>query len=507
MKRIISGIMIIFAVTLLTGCFNNNFEQNQIVSPEPVNMEVHGTWQVIDKIVVDENLSEKSKNINDYDTITISKEYVSFGETSVENPKFKLKRVRKSTLFTGNLEKAEDYCGDELNEFVDIIDIYDNNNVYFNFIKNEGITNSEGNYFIYNTGTLMEVKKVESSSPEAVAYDISTKMASPMTIEEAGGDIISIDNGYYSMDAGVLVGLKTPGNVNSQGVITDASYRTLWISLINGSIQPIKELDDLLLVPRLNGFSKIELESTEHYWGEEENLIVTSVKKGEKASENILREKNVCKEINFIGSDYIGLGYYNAKEFEIGYDYFKIIPIDSINNSESIDLISIFGESIKDSYLMAKKKAEELNKVSNNSSEVYVEDYRNVNLVRKNGQWSIEARARSEENRKNFIDFSLNISPINTLVNYDSIILPWNKLKEFDSDIRDSVSSPNARMIIILADDELSVYESVSGKIGNKLTSIPIDSNEKIIMSEWATGDFVTYWDTTVDEYNGEIIK
>lgn len=508
MRRVISGIIIIFATTLLSGCFSNNFEQNQIASPEPVNMEIHGNWKVVNKVVVDENLTEKTRSdvSRNYDTITISKDYVSFGDTYIENPKFKLKRVKKSSLLKGELRDTELEGFEELDEFVDIIDIYDNNSIYFNFIKNDTQNSSEDNHFIYIAGILMEVEKTQNA-PEAVALNISNRSVDSINSEAEGSNILSIDRNYYAMDSGVLLGLKNSGNNKVDGTIEDATYRTLWISLRNGDIQPVKELDNALLVPRLNGFSKIQLESTEHYWGEEERLIITSNKKGEEAIKNILEEKNVCKEITFVGSNYIGLGYYNVNNVEKGYEEYKIIPIDSINNTESIDLISIFGENAKESYSAAKRKAEEINKINTQSTDVYMDDYRNINLARKNGQWVVEARAMEESNKNKYIDFSINLSPINTLINYDSIILPWNKLKEFNLDIRDSVSSPNARMILVLANEELAIYESLDGKIGEKLTSIPVEADESIVMSEWATGDFVTYWDGTVDEYNGKIIN
>lgn len=505
MKKILTGIIIIFITTLLSGCFNNNFEQNQIVSPEPINMELHGSWKVLSEVVVNEDLSEKSKsNIGEYDTIIISKEYVSFGDTYVENPKFKLKRVRKNSLLEDEFKNITLDELEGLPEFVDVIDVYDKNNVYFNFIKGNQVSDSK-NYYIYITGTLMKIEKVAESSPQIASLDMNVK-----SVEQSNSDlqenILSPDKNYYQMDSGVLLGLKNPTVVNENGIVEEATYRTLWISLKNGVIQPIKELDNILLVPRLNGFSKIQFETTDYYWGEEDKLIVTSNKKDEDSSKNVLSEKNVCREINFVGSDYIGLEYYDTNNLKGGCKQYKIIPIDSVNSIDSIDLISIFGENIKDNYSIAKKKAEDISEINYSDETIYLNDYRNVNMVRKNGQWVLEARAMSESNNE-YIDFSLNVSPINTLINYDGLILPWNKLKEFDPKIRDSISSPNARMIITLSDNKLLVYETIGGKINKELAEIPIEANESIIMSEWATGDFVTYWGSEFDYNNGKVIN
>ncbi|MDV5106872.1 hypothetical protein R2R32_13415 [Clostridium perfringens] len=63
--------------------------------------------------------------------------------------------------------------------------------------------------------------------------------------------------------------------------------------------------------------------------------------------------------------------------------------------------------------------------------------------------------------------------------------------------------APNGKIAITLAKDKLSIYKVIDGRIGERLGEININNDEKIVMVEWVVGDYVKYWDETVENVYG----
>ena len=110
------------------------------------------------------------------------------------------------------------------------------------------------------------VTKEEISESEKSDSDKNTKRENTISPE------------YYQKDVGILLGLKEPAHIEDDD-FEEASYKTLWISVINNELQPIMVLDNSLLLPRINGFSNISLSSTLDNGKFENKLKVTSKKK------------------------------------------------------------------------------------------------------------------------------------------------------------------------------------------------------------------------------------
>lgn len=500
MRKLITTLLLIFSVTSLLCCIpKQSMDLNKIIAPDPINISIAGTWKIISKTKSNEGSEyyDVIRNINS-DTIYISKDLISFGDMKIKNPQFKLKRVKKDIDFNKNIK---DNIFKEIKsdlEYIDIISIYDNNKTYFNFIKNDS-----GNSYVYTTNTILEVEKIN----EEINNKLEEKNENE--IVENGQDMYRLDSEYYKMDVGVLLGIKRPSRIDSNEKFISSRYRTLWISLVDGKIKPIEELDNTLLVPRLNGFSKIDINSSNTVGERKEILTVTNNKKEENETKSFLQEDNVYNDITFVGNDYIGLQYYKGKNFQNKYTKYKIISIDALNVDNSIDLISLYGEKGKEAYENAKEQV--IQKSKNNylkNIKSLESDYRNITLVRKEGQWAIEGRINLKKST-GYVKFYPDVSPVRALLNYDGSIISWNKMKEFKSAIRDFICAPNGRIIITLEYDKLKVYEyDIEGnKIGKELSSIGIDENDDIIMTEWATGYFVSRWTNAVKEYKKENIK
>lgn len=491
MRKLTTILLLIFSMIFLSSCIpKQSIDLNKIIAPEPINISISGTWKIINKTKINEG-PEDYDIIRDIksDTICISKDLISFGDIKIKNPQFKLKRVKRDVDFNKNIKKniLSEIKSDL--EYIDIISIYDNNKTYFNFIKNHS-----GNSYVYTTNTILELKKIN----EETNNQLNEK-------EVIGNDqsMDRLDLEYYKMDVGVLLGIKRPSSIDSNENFMSSKYRTLWISLVDGKIKPIEELDNTLIVPRLNGFSKIDINNSNTVGERKEILTVTNNKKEENESKNFLQEDNVYNDITFIGNDYIGLQYYKGENFQNKYTKYKIIPIDALNGDNSIDLISLYGEKGKESYEKAKEQV--IQRSKNNflkNIKSLESDYKNITLVRKEGKWAIESRINLKKST-GYVKFYPDLSPVRALLNYDGTVISWNKMKELKPAIRDFICAPNGRIIITLEHDKLKVYECdiESNKIGKELGSISIGESDDIIMSEWATGIFVSRWTNVIREY------
>ncbi|MPQ44497.1 hypothetical protein [Clostridium tarantellae] len=502
MKRRMTLIsMFLISMFFLTGCTKNKvFDQNKVIPPKPNSISINGIWKPISYEVIDEAAVEEGQQDNFMnELVTISEDSVSIEDNIIENPKFKLKRLNKNEYISGSNKITSKYDLKD-KEYVDIISVSDNNKTYFNIIladNNKAILFKSS---LYSPTVVAELIKKSSSANNSEEDSDEVKSSDNLN------KIIDSQDKYYKMDAGILLGLKTLGKKNSSGELILPQYKTLWISMNGDTIQPIKELNNMLLLPRTNGFSKIQLESKNYNWGHEEVLKVINKKKGEKEIKSTLVQDNGYNDITFIGNDYIGLQYYNGKDFNNKYNKYKIIPVDSLNTSESVDITNLLGEKGKVIYENSKMKFLEANKLENSKKFDLNNNYKNVTLVRKNGQWQLESLINCKSGDETMA-FLINISPVNTFVNYDTMLIPWNKVIDFNPSTRDLVSSPNSKFAVALIEDRLVIYKIINGKIKNELANIKINSNDEIVMAEWATGDFVNYWNNIVDEYGGKIIK
>ncbi len=106
--------------------------------------------------------------------------------------------------------------------------IYDSNKTYLSIIS---INDDEA--YLLLTDNLIKLKKVsnvvtkeEISESEKSDSDKNTKRENTISPE------------YYQKDVGILLGLKEPAHIEDDD-FEEASYKTLWISVINNELQPI----------------------------------------------------------------------------------------------------------------------------------------------------------------------------------------------------------------------------------------------------------------------------
>lgn len=498
MKKIFIFFLMIIS-TLMVGCSQSeeSFDISKITPPKSNNIKILGEWEVTNNIY-----SEKTKVSSDItngifhlksgDKIIINIDKVVLNDITIVNPNFKLKRMERNKFFQelDDIKMKDEIKNTINNDYIDITSIYDSSKTYLNIIS----INSKEAYLLLSD-RLVKLKKISDIVNTQTDKESSTKEV------DKNYDIKKeADSEYYNKDVGILLGLKEPAKINDEGYEA-STYKTLWISMIGGKLQPIRVLDNSLLLPRVNGFSNISLKS-DYNNNIENKLRVTSRKKDEKEVKGEQIKKGIYEEITFVGNDYIGLEFYVGHNFQGKYNSYSIIPIDKVDSSTGMDVVNLFGKQEEENYNMSEKSA--LQKYNVDGKEYYAQNkYANITLQRINGNWSLQGILNNKKDFSEAKTFDININPVPILINYDTLMVPWSQAISLGRGVNDIVTAPNGKIAITISDSKLTIYKITDGRLGERLESIDIDSDQKIVMAEWAVGDYVKYWDETVGKVYG----
>ncbi|HFD0309253.1 TPA: hypothetical protein ACF0ZV_003006 [Clostridium perfringens] len=349
MKKIFLVFFTIISFFMMGCSQKESFDISKITPPESDNIKILGEWEVVSKLHdSDENNSGSVSgafHLEKDDIVNISKDGVVANGISIVNPKFKLKRMEREVFFReiDNISIKNEIKDAIKSEYIDVNSIYDSNKTYLSIIS---INDDEA--YLLLTDNLIKLKKVsnvvtkeEISESEKSDSDKNTKRENTISPE------------YYQKDVGILLGLKEPAHIEDDD-FEEASYKTLWISVINNELQPIMVLDNSLLLPRINGFSNISLSSTLDNGKFENKLKVTSKKKDPNDKTEIKGEKNtegIYEEITFVGNDYIGLeSYSGSDDFRGTFNEYSIIPINTMDTHKSMDIVNLFGKEQEENF-------------------------------------------------------------------------------------------------------------------------------------------------------------
>lgn len=492
---------LMFISIFMFGCSKNeSFDVSKITRPESDNIKILGEWEVTSSTYNDgkayDEVTDGSLHLAVGNKINISKGKLIVGDITINNPNFKLKRMERDAFFKeiDDIEIKKKLEETVKGDYIDITSIYDSNKTYLNLIS---INDNEA--YILFSDKIVRIKKVSDNIKvtlnEAKIKSSDNNKSSLALIDP------KVNKDYYEKDVGILLGIKEPAKVQD-GYFEKAVYKTFWISVINDKLQPIKVLNNSLLLPRVNGFSNINLKSHFENGVIDNELKVTSKKKDEKEMKGELIKKGVYEEITFVGNDYIGLESYYGKNFDGIYNSYSIIPIDMINTVSSMDIVNLFGKEQEENYIISESNA--MDKYNKGEKEYYAQNrYSNVTLQRKNGNWHLEGLLNNKKDFDDYRTFDININPVPVLINYDTLMVPWSQVASLGRDVEDIVTSPNGKVAITLSKNKLSIYEVTDGRLGERLGEINISHDEKIVMAEWAVGDYVKNWDETIEKNYG----
>lgn len=99
----------------------------------------------------------------------------------------------------------------------------------------------------------------------------------------------------------------------------------------------------------------------------------------------------------------------------------------------------------------------------------------------------------NEEEMQSLQEVSLTLSE--NVVSYDELCCEWQDVLQIEPDAIDALSSPAEDMIVILTEDEFTVYPLMDDKIlSNSLLTVPMEEGEQLVMSQWAIEQYVPIW-------------
>ncbi|AOR22557.1 hypothetical protein [Clostridium taeniosporum] len=479
MKKFINMILVILMSFFIIGC--NDITQNKIYKikpPENNSLSIKGIWRINDYKILDNDIySLNNRKFLIGEDIEICNEYVKLKDIDYGNITYKLKLVKDDYVISyeekyniGNLNLNKDNY--------EVISVFYNNNIMFEFIKN---TDKES--FIFYNGALYNVSLVSQINQPVDS-----------NIKKENNKIDSNLINYYNYPVGVYLGIKS----NNEEDNTE-EYKTVYVSFQNDKLQPIREKSGLI-VPRMNGIWSINKKYREKndYYYEYFNANPINnkdfINNDNKNLDNI--DKNRYISINFVGNDYIATEVYEGNKFTGKYGKYEVLPIDNITSNIPIVISDIYSDDAKKVFKQVYDNI--VNNFSEEEKQKYSSyiNYSNFSLKRANGKWNVIGKISPAYGLEDSgYDYTLNFKHNKKLVNYDSLLIPWKTLKRELPDIKDAFTSPNERIALILTEKGLLIYEIENSKINNApLDIINMDHNDQIIMAEWCIGDYVDNW-------------
>lgn len=454
----------------------------KIKPPMNDNLSIAGTWQVKSYKVLESNMYPKGdieKLINK--KIYIDNTTVNMDSQIFKNVNYKLKIVEGNYMIS--YQDKYDVSKLGVNE-VNVITAADKNNVIFDFFDI-----SDSNSYIYYRGILLNVEKVGGVTEDDFLPKPGESSINSLAVNE------------NSTATGVLMGLKIPytdKNSNKQLYY----YKTLWIKYVNGEVS-VEEAPDILF-PRMTGMWTVTPKDIiqNGYYKQYFEVNPINGKQQNDLTNSYTGNFNIYQSINYIGNDYIGLETYKGNNFKGNYPEYKMIPIDIFSLDKGVALEDIFNNQINSVFRTAfEGEYENLNQMEKTKVNANV-NYKDFTLLRNEGKWAIEGKISPLNQDDPSYNFATNIKPNANLVKYDTLYVPWRILRADIPTIEDCYTSPDGKLAIIFIKGELLAYKISNNKLeGKPIFRYELPENSKVIMDEWCSGDYVTYWTTSFDEY------
>lgn len=502
LKHIRIRCIMLLITLLLTGCqgITNLNSSQTIVSPRNNTIPIQGTWRFCEYNRISE--VEENNEIKDHRDKFIGKlsfftnEWAALGDETCQPVNYQIRRVdtRDYFLFHYNVDSQD--LGIE-NPMIDLISVTSNGVLFFDIIKI-----AEDRLVTYIDESFYFLEKVSDEVDKP--FDDGDKDIKPQAQEVEGGEEL--------LRSGVLLGLSstTSGPNDDSQYGSRSVYRTIWISSHNRELKSILESPDLF-IPRRSGFWKLghrtrKMDQSLQDYIQLEPMEAAYHSKETKEEELTGIEGNIKKNILFVGDDYIAIEYSQTKEDGFKEpDTYRVLPLDDVNSKKGILISDIAGADMKDIFYKSAQshiisKGLKLNK---DLDEIAQED--NFTLSRRNGNWILKGRLNLE---KGYEDFTIGIMPVDKLINYDELHVPWDIIKEKIPMALDAYTSPNKELLLVVKGNFIMIYTLDQGEISDKpLRKIMIKKGESVIMAEWATGDYVTRWEKSFNQLNPYIIN
>jgi len=474
--------LMILCMFFLEGCSGIQLDtSNKILAPKNKEVPIKGTWNIERYTTVGKaTLTTEEVNKLLHKTAEFDISYASFGDEICNNAEYKMKNIDAKNYFSHTHNIDLSILGLNVKD-VEVISVTSSEKLFYDFIKI-----NEKQLLVYMDSTFFYLTKISDK------VDVAQKKGQIQDSEEQNKT--KKENGTALKQSGVLLGLRRDIRENQEGL----SYRTLWISAADCNIDPVKEIENLL-VPRKTGFwiAGVNRFINEGYTND---VIFSYPIEGNKKLEELKLQGsmpgNSFRKILFVGNEYVSTEYsfMNSNGTKGIANKLQVLPLDKINDSKGISISDVSGEDGKTALITAGKTL--LSSQQNNDDFEAAPSEESFGVFRRNGHWAIKGRInRIDPISDAFLDFNVNIMPPSKMVNYDSLHISWKEIKEKVPDAIDAYTSPNKDIALVVCKDIIFVYNIQGKKIGDRpLKKISIEQGETVVMAEWSTGDYVERW-------------
>lgn len=273
--------------------------------------------------------------------------------------------------------------------------------------------------------------------------------------QEAAAPILEVEERIaYEFQSGLLLGTRYASDEEGLG----SEYRTLWIAPEGGAIEVKREGTGLLVPYRMDFWRLDDLDSEKG-----EQVVASQLTKSAIVltadSPQVISAERLSERISFAGQEFVAIERVSA----------------SGNAGWITTLSSIAGQELLPVPLQDIVDTPEL--IQHELTELFV--------MREQGRWGIQAGSNAgielyRLNRKAAVS--------------DHLCVSWSEIEQLASEAIDAVCSPTADWIAILVPDAIHIYPVKQRIVSDLLLSIPLRTDERIVMAEWATGDYVEKW-------------
>ncbi|HEX7057914.1 MAG TPA: hypothetical protein VF260_12070 [Bacilli bacterium] len=116
-------------------------------------------------------------------------------------------------------------------------------------------------------------------------------------------------------------------------------------------------------------------------------------------------------------------------------------------------------------------------------------------IVRGQGKWSAIAKRNGKDLSLESDGYrTINAKLLESVVSHDDLAVPWSTVRKLRPDASDALTSPDHDLLAIVSEQEISFFQ-INGNVGTEpLLIVPLQNGEKLIMAQWATGNYVAKW-------------
>ena len=479
-------ILLILCIIFLEGCKGLQIDtSNKILAPKNNEVPIKGAWNIEKcKTIGKSTLTGEEINKLINKTAEFDTSCAAFGDELCNNAQYKIKNIDAKYYFSHTYNI--DLKSLDLNiKDVEVISVTSGENLFYDFIR----VNSN-QLLAYMDNTFFYLTKISDST------DIEERIEQNQGSLES--DKTAKENSGSSNQSGVLLGLRGDSKEEQGG----CSYRTLWISFVNNKMEPVMEIENLL-VPRKTGFWMLGVNRNTNGAYTRDDIFSYALE-GNKSFQFQKDKGNIAtsffRKILFVGNDYVSTEYsfINRKGTKGYVNRFQVLPMDKISDINGIKISDVAGENGKSALIAAGKAF-----LSNNTSKEILEEVPredSFSILRKNGHWAVKGRINGKDAGSDAsLDFNVNIMPPSKMLNYDNLHVAWREIKQKVPEAVDAFTSPNKDIALVVCKNVIFVYNIQNKKLGDKpLKKISIQEGENVVMAEWATGDYVDRWAKSV---------